>query len=201
MLGRGAETKFRRELRNTLTKRDKKVKRNVHFDIIDGVKQLLLSASLLLALGSSAFALTEEVDKLDSKASYSAVADTSNVVYFSKCTRDNLRPYEWKIWEGHYAIRSYIEPIATITVKRDPDEPFLPNAEPFIRKALGASARIGGNIVCYVALKKSMEGLGFYSVTFRAYRQFFLSGHTGWLQYYNEKLGKGPPLTLPQQDK
>src|SRR3989344_4838847 len=141
------------------------------------MKSLLLPA-LLAALSSSAFAVSVEIEKIDSSLSYSAFSDTAAVRYYKKCTRENLRPYEWKMWEAHSAIRSYIEAVATLTVEREPDEPFLPNADPFIRKAIDASAKAGGNVVCYVALKESMGKMGFEKVTFRAYRQMFLSGHT-----------------------
>ena len=156
--------------------------------------KLLLATALLAALSSPAFAVKVETEKIDSSASYGTFPDTATVRYYKKCTRENLRPYEWKIWEGHYAIRSYIEAVATIDVTREPDEPFLPNADPFIRKAMAASAQAGGNLVCYVALKESIGKLGFEKVTFRAYRQMFISGHTGWVDFFQTEITKRPPI-------
>ena len=161
--------------------------------------KFFLCAAFFLALSSPVFALSVEVEKMDyTQANYGAISDTASVKYFPKCAKENFRPYEWKVWKGHYAVRSYVDPIVIITVKREPNEPFLPNAEPFILKALQTAAKTGANMVCYVASKKSMEGLGFESVSFRAYRQFLLSGHAGWLQYYNQKISKEGPLALPR---
>ena len=154
--------------------------------------RLLLVPALLAALSAPAFAVSVEIEKLDSSSNYGAFTDTAAVRYYKKCTWENLRPYDWKIWEGHYAIRSYIEAVATITVEREPEEPFLPNADPFIRKAVIASAKAGGNVVCYVSLKESMGKLGFEKVTFRAYRQMFISGHSGWVDFFQNEIAKRP---------
>ena len=150
-------------------------------------------------MAAPASALTVEVEKMDSQAAYGAIADTGSIKYFAKCTRNNLRPYDWKVWKGHYAVRSYVDAIAVITVKREPNEPFLPKDDPFILKAEQATAKAGGNMVCLVSLKKSVENLGIETMVFRAYKQLLISGHSGWIQYYNEKINKEGPLALPRE--
>ena len=147
------------------------------------------------------FALSVEVESMDfSQPKYSAISDTAAVKYFSKCSRDNLKLFEWKKYLDHgYAIRSYLQPIAILTVKREPVE-LLPNPQPLILRAIKESAKMGGNLICFVSLKRNMDGLGLDSITFRIYKQFLISQHTGWLQYYSEKMGKEGPLALPREE-
>lgn len=162
--------------------------------------KILIVLTLLFQMRCLAFSLVAEVDKLDS-ASYSVIADSKNVVYLEKCTRARLCQYEWKVWEGHYGIRSYVQAIANITVKKEDTEIFTPETRPFIEKAIEESAKIGGHIICYVSFKKPSYAIGFESITFRAYKQFFLSGNKAWETYFYEKIAKGPPLTVPDLKK
>lgn len=160
-----------------------------------GLKTVVL-LGLLFSIAPSAFAVTVEIEKYDSAANYSVLSATNNIVYLNKCNRDKLKPYEWKTWEGHYGVRAYIQPIATIIVKRELNDAYIVETSTFVEKAIQISAKIGGNILCYVDLKKWSQTVSYEAMTFRAYRQFFLSGHKGLETFYNDKMTGGLPLTI-----
>lgn len=128
---------------------------------------------------------------------YSALISTV-VVYLDKCSKLKLNQYEWRVWEGNYSIRSYVQPIATIIVKRAVDELFTMDPTTFIARAVESSAKIGGNIVCTITFKKNPYTFGIESMTFRSYRQVFLSGNKSWEDFYNERITKELPITNQQ---
>lgn len=157
------------------------------------MKKIYLAAFLTL-IGMSGWlrALTVEVDKYDA---YSAIPSTANVLYVEKCSKSKLAPYEWGKWEGYYHIRSYVQPVATIIVKRGPTDLFDFDT-PFLEKALQESMKVGGNILCYVELKRSTKALGIESIAYRAYRQMFQAGSKTIIDFYNDISVKSLPLTL-----
>ncbi len=155
----------------------------------------------LLCLAQAGWCLEVKVDKYDSTvygeaASFSVISATKNVVYLRQCTRDKLKLYEWTIWEGNFEVEATVQPIATITVKKEKKEALQSDTIPFIMKAIQSSADIGGDIVCQVAIRKAPHELGLENIVFRTYKQFFRSGHPGLVTYYNERIGEGQPLTL-----
>lgn len=150
---------------------------------------------LFSSLHNVSFALMAEVESYDSQT-YGTIKSSDNLVYVNKCSRKILKQYEWKNWEGYYRIEATIQPIATIVIKRESDEKYNNDPAPFVSMAIENSAKIGGNILCYVSLQEAPFGLGFESVTFRAYKQFFLSGNKELENYYVERVAKGLPLTL-----
>ena len=154
---------------------------------------------LLLWAAAPAYALTVQVDLVDSSVKYGALTSTANVQYCEKCTRDVLRAYEWRLWESNYSLRAYVDAIATITVKREKTE-VLYDYSLFIEKATEETVKIGGNLLCNVKLKRARSELGFESVTFRAYKQLFISGNTAWSSAYLDEVQKSLPLTLPKKE-
>lgn len=165
------------------------------------VKKLVLAA-LLLSAPVPAIALEAELDKYD-VGPYDAVASTSNVLYLKKCARKALKQFNWKIWAGDFGVKAFIQPVATIIVKKDDLEYYGVSINLFIEKAIETSASIGGNIVCYMSntYKKGKDTVGPAVIKFRAYRQIFLSGHDGLVTFYNERMNEGFPLTEAEAEK
>lgn len=144
---------------------------------------------------SVCFSLAQEVQKYDETA-YSAIASSKNLIYLAECSRSKLKQFEWKVWEENWMVRARIQPIATIVVRWDKEDPFLSDAELFIRKAVESSLSIGGHILCMVQLERDRKTLMVKSISFRAYRQLFVSGNQNWESYLNELVSKELPLTL-----
>lgn len=167
--------------------------------IFSRLKSILSLTFMILILGGTAVSLhavTAEVEKYDSKTVYSVLPGTANILYLDKCSRSKLNAYQWDLWQGNHGVKAYIEPVALITVVREKDEPFTRDMEPFFGKAMEEAVKLGGHLVCYVSLKKAPENLGIHSMTFRAYRQVFLSGVKEWEQFYDEQAVRSLPLTL-----
>ncbi|OGR83997.1 MAG: hypothetical protein A2902_04800 [Elusimicrobia bacterium RIFCSPLOWO2_01_FULL_64_13] len=157
----------------------------------------VLGAALLLVLSGlrqGALALTADVDRYDDQQ-YAQVSATANVVYLHECARKKLQSYHWKIWVGNYGLKSFVQPVATITVKREPEEAIQTPTQLYLQKALEASAGIGGNILCFITLNQNPYVPGADSIIFRSYKQIFLSSHDGLVDYYNERVMEGHPLT------
>ena len=153
-------------------------------------------ALLILSAYSPLFALTVEVDRIDGGSKYAAIKDTDAVQYVDRCARGKFDAYEWKTWEGYYSARAFVEPIAVITIKRGPHEFLGGNLDPYIKLAQGETGRIGGNLVCYVQIRKNKRLLEPDAMIFRAYKQLFQSGNSAWEAYFGEIMSKGILLTL-----
>ena len=146
---------------------------------------------------SPLWALTAEIDRIDyTGAAYSALPDTDSVKYVDHCTRGKFDPYEWKTWEGYYSVRAFIQPIAVVTIKREPNEFFGGNLDPYIRRAEGEAAKLGCNMLCFVRIKKNKELLEPDAMIFRAYKQLFQAGNDAWTAFFGEIMTKGILLTL-----
>ncbi len=159
------------------------------------MKNIFMLLGLLLA-AVPLHALTVEVESIEVGKTYSAIKDTATVRYVDRCTRGKFEAYEWKTWEGYYSARAFIQPIANITVKRDPNEIFGGDTTPFIKKALEETAKAGGNIFCLVQLKKNKQLLEPERIVFRAYKQLFQAGNASWETFFNDISNQGILLTL-----
>lgn len=146
------------------------------------------------ACALNARALTLEVDTFGLQQKYEAVKDTSSVIMLERCARKSFAPYQWKAWQGYYSVKAHVEPIATIVVTREPTDPIMDDMTPFIEKALAECMKQGGNFLCHIKLKRSKQELGVESMTFRAWRQFFLGSYKELEDYY-KNLNEGRPVS------
>ncbi len=144
---------------------------------------------------SNALALTVEIDTFGLAQSYEAVKDTASVIMMERCVRRNFAPYQWKAYQGFYSVKAHVEPIATIVVKREVTDPIMDDMTPFIDRALAESMKLGGNFLCHIRLKRSKHELGVESMTFRAWRQFFLGSYKE-LEVYYQKMNDGRPVSV-----
>lgn len=161
-------------------------------------KFLILAAAMaLLALtrAGKARAITVDIDTFGLSVKYEAIVDSSTVMYMDQCMRKKFKPYEWKAWQGYYSVKAYIQPIATIRVRREDNDPIMDDMTPFIERAIKESIALGGNMVCRIKLIRSKKELGVDTMIFRSYRQFF-SGSYKELEVYYEKLGGGKPVSV-----
>lgn len=145
---------------------------------------------------ATAGAIEAKVDIYDKSKSYGVIIDTANVVFCEKCERSKLEPYEWKTWEGYYSIRAFMQAIADIKVQREPADAVLSDATPFIDLAVAEAMKMGGSVVCYVKIKRNKQMLGFDSITFRVFRQFFQAGNANLAAFFDERSNKGILMTL-----
>ena len=159
------------------------------------IRTLLVALFAGLA-AAPARALTAKVDRIDGGTSYLALADTESVKYLDHCTRGKFEPYEWKTWEGYYSARAYVMPIAIITVKRDKAEMFGGDVLPFINRAKVETKGIGGNLLCFVQVKKNKQILEPDVIVFRAYKQLYQAGNEGWEAFFKDIMDQGVLLTL-----
>ena len=156
---------------------------------------------IFIAAAANLFAVTVEIERLDLEKKYTALADTETVKYVDKCERAKFDPYEWKMWEGYYSARAFIQPIAVIKVRRGPNEFLRGNLDPFIKRAQGETAKLGANLFGYVKIKKNVQILEPDVMIFRAYKQLFQSGNAAWEAFFTDILAQGILLTLEDIQK
>ncbi len=155
---------------------------------------VLLFFLLWFVCAERARALTVEVDTFGLQQKYEAVADTASVIMLERCERKNFTAYQWKAWQGYYSVKAHVEPIATITIRREATDPIMDDMTPFIERALSECMKQGGNFLCHIRLKRSKQELGIESMTFRAWKQFFLGSYKELEDYY-KNLNDGKPVT------
>ncbi len=137
-----------------------------------------------------------EVDTFGLQQKYEAVTDTASVIVTERCERKLFAPYQWKAWQGFYSVKAHVEPIATIVVRREATDPIMDDMTPFIEKALAEAMKQGGHFLCKIRMKRSKQELGVESMTFRAWRQFFLGSYKELEDYYKNLNGGKPVTTL-----
>jgi len=140
------------------------------------------------------------VDIFISEATYEVIPDTANVIYMNKCSRKKLKPFEWKKWEGFSSVETFVQAVGNITVQKKRKVSIIASRS-FVDKAIETSAEMGGNLLCFVNIKKVPDVPGIDTVIFRSYKQIFKFGNASLETYYKENLLGGLPLTLQNVNK